>query len=836
MQCRSRKLRCDREYPFCGRCQKGKNPAQCTYEDGFLWQQPNTVPATTVFSGAAPAAAAGGGGVTTSTTASPTTANHFEANSSNHNGTAVGDDNQNLSLPRIIADRTPVHTPDSGITSSWAPPRTAAPSASDALREDKRDRFLETVLGAPKAAVNQEPFMNTEVLQRHSHHHPHSGSGRPSGHYLHHYPPPHYSNEQHHHRYSPGGSDEDESGRVSPSQQLDLSPRIMMRGKETRTRFNGSSVLANVMAQVRIFTFEQSRVADDIYKFPDIKSFAEDIRVSSPHMAQLRPDLERVKRGVWKKEPLNKPLPVPDTMTLIILLPSRRVVDDLVILYLTYIESTHRILHVPSFLRELEHFWAQKETPDIVSPAFVVQLLLVLACAWNLADPDTLKSKSDDSLKCYTALEWILYAEKWLQNASIKRPEITVLRLYVLLLVALNSHGMERSKAWITTGTMVKQAMLAGYHRDPSHYTKISMFNKEMRRRIWTTIVELDLQVALDRGMPPSVQVSDYDSEPALNINDNEIQETATELPTPRPLGELTDCSFQSVLTQSLPLRLRICRLMHSPRISCHYDEILRMDWELGRHLSKIPTWSISDADDLQSQHKVILLKALLETRIGHCLLSLHTPFAIEASEEPLFAPSSRTRMEVAAMLLSTQRRLYETARPLALCNTGDLTMQAFCSICQLLHADAGGASRGMYRSSPIEHSIPLLSDSVLSLHRAHHQSDSNLSRVSRDINIASRGHHDVSRGTTLAGRQRCQGIFLHVHDPGAGQGQTLAGTGQHVQAGGDRSGDHVCADAAHATCELCAFGAVGHGVFPSQPCKPFVLCYVMLCILPCNS
>lgn len=431
-------------------------------------------------------------------------------------------------------------------------------------------------------------------------------------------------------------------------------------------------------------------------QFPDIKSFAEDIRVSSPHMAQLRPDLERVKRGLWKKEPLNKPFPDPDTMTLIELLPSRRVVDDLVVLYLTYIESAHRILHVPSFLRELEHFWAQKETPDLVSPAFVVQLLLVLACAWNLADPDTLKSKSDDSLKCFTAIEWVLHAEKWLQRASIKRPEITALRLYVLLIIALNSHGMERSKAWLATGTLVKQAMLAGYHRDPSHYTKISMFNKEMRRRIWMTIVELDLQVALDRGMPPSVQVSDYDSEPASNVNDNEIQETISELPTARSSRELTDCSFQTVLAQSLPLRLRICKLMHSPRISCNYDEILRMDWELGRYLSKIPTWSMSDADDFQTQHKVILLKALLETKIGHILLSLHTPFAIEASREPLFIPSARARMEAATMLLSTQRRLHETARSLSLCNTGDWTMQAFCSVCQLLHAGAGDAAGGM--------------------------------------------------------------------------------------------------------------------------------------------
>ena len=432
-------------------------------------------------------------------------------------------------------------------------------------------------------------------------------------------------------------------------------------------------------------------------QFPDIKSFAEDIRVSSPHMAQLRPDLERVKRGLWKKQPLNTPFPDPDTTSLITLLPPRRVVDDLVVLYLTYIESTHRILHVPSFLRELDHFWAQKNIPELVAPAFVVELLLVLACAWNLADPDALKSKSEDSLVCYTAIEWVLHAEKWLHNTNIKRPELTTMRLCVLLSIAQNSHGMKRSQAWLATNTLVKQAMLAGYHRDPSHYSKISVFNKEMRRRIWTTIVELDLQVALDRGMPPSIQISDYDTEPALNINDNEIQETSTELPPERPIGELTDSSFQTVLAQSLPLRLKICTLMHSPRISCHYNEILRIDWELGRQLSKIPTWPTSDLDDIHTQHKVILLRALLETKIGHSLLSLHTPFAIEASTEPLFNPSARARMEVATMLLSTQRRLHETARPLSLCNTGDWTMQAFCSLCQLLHASAGEPGGGAY-------------------------------------------------------------------------------------------------------------------------------------------
>lgn len=253
-QCRSRKLRCDREYPVCGRCQKSKTPAQCTYEDGFLWQQPNTVPATTVFSGAT---AGGGPGSTIATSANgslnsivtrPPEINNFATNNGASNV------NQDLTLPRVVADRTHVHTPDSGITSGWAPARASA-SATDAQREDKRDRFLETVLGAPKAAVNQEPYVNTDVLQRHSHHH-YSGGGGLSGYYTPHYPNTHHYSGQYsqHHRYSPGHSDEDDLGRASPSQQLNMSPRIMMRGKETRTRFNGSSILANVMAQVGVLS------------------------------------------------------------------------------------------------------------------------------------------------------------------------------------------------------------------------------------------------------------------------------------------------------------------------------------------------------------------------------------------------------------------------------------------------------------------------------------------------------------------------------------------------------------------------------------------------------
>ncbi|KAL4879642.1 putative C6 transcription factor [Aspergillus karnatakaensis] len=629
-QCRSRKLKCDREYPTCGRCLKSKAPTKCSYEDGFLWQQPNTVDSS------------------------------FPDRPS---GPSIP-----VQLQLHPVDRPAAHpTPDSGISKSSARPQLTN-STNACPVEEKRDRFLETVLGAPKAAVNQDFINSTEILHRHRHHTVNPQDSR-------------------------AGSVQDDEPPVSPSQPLDLSPRIMLRGKETKTRFNGSGIFANLITQ-----------------FPDLRSFAEEIRVSSPHLSALRPDLVRVTRGLWKVKILNQPIPIPDTTTLISLLPSRVVVDVLVPLFLTHVESTHRILHIPSFLKELEEFWSLKSSPHLVSPAFVVQLLLVLACAWNLADITALELKSETTLLCHTALDWILYAEKWIENAHIKRSDITVLRLHILLVIAQNGHGMKRSKAWLTTSTLVKQAMLAGYHRDTSMYTKISAFNQEMRRRIWTTIVELDLQVSFERGMPPSVQESDYDTLPPLNVNDADLQEVSEDLPSERPLEEFTDCSFQAVLTQSLPLRLRVCNLMHSPRLRCRYDEIVRLDWELNRHLSCIPNWNVPEASGVQIADKVTLAKAMLENKIGLSLLSVHTPFAIEASREPLFAPSARTRLELVTMMLSTQRRLQETSRSLSLRNLGDWTVQAYCSICQLLHEGASAKPLSLL------HTLPGLSETLISL------------------------------------------------------------------------------------------------------------------------
>ena len=505
-------------------------------------------------------------------------------------------------------------------------------------------------------------------------------------------------------------------------------------------------------------------------QFNGLKRFAEELRLGYPSLAQLRPEFDRLKRGLYKNN-LGESIPEPTTLAMIEMLPSPAAVDELVGLYLTYIDPVHRILHVPSFLRELDEFWARVENPGAISTAFVVQLLLILSCAWNLADPETLQLKNEGRLKCYTAVKWIAVVEKWIQNFQIKRPEITAFRIQCLLIMAQNSQGVKRSRAWLATGTLTKQAMLAGYHRDPGTYSKISVFNKEMRRRVWNTIVELDLQIALDRGLPPSVQASDYDSAPVLNIDDSEISESTVELPPEKPVDQVTDSSFQAILSRSLPLRLKTCAMMHSPRIACTYEDILRMDWEFNKHLSQIPSWSASfPSRDLRIEYRIILWKAILENKIAQSLLSLHTPFAIEAPAEPLFVPSARARLEIATNILATQKRLHDMSMQLSLCCLGDWTVQAAVSVCQLLYT-GDGRHRKCHLQRNYIHSLSLI------VFRVHFSSPI-AARVLRLTSFPGGNGLAVSRGQTSPCRQRCQRVFLPVSHPRHGEDEIVARTG----------------------------------------------------------
>jgi hypothetical protein len=198
-QCRTRKLKCDREYPTCGRCLKSRTPGRCTYEDSFVWQQPKTVPSSSSTSPAAVLDRFGNGS--------------NSHNNNNNNGSQI-------SLPPAssIAAISPQPSGASASLSTrgYALPPPAGPS---------RPRFLDTVLDAPNpSAANTWMSIPENEVNGYAHNN-------------------HYHDHDH--------QDSNDQILASPSQKLEFPNKFAIRGKETRTRFNGNGIFANLFLQVR---------------------------------------------------------------------------------------------------------------------------------------------------------------------------------------------------------------------------------------------------------------------------------------------------------------------------------------------------------------------------------------------------------------------------------------------------------------------------------------------------------------------------------------------------------------------------------------------------------
>lgn len=235
------------------------------------------------------------------------------------------------------------------------------------------------------------------------------------------------------------------------------------------------------------------------------------------------------------------------------LLPPRATCDESVSSYFRIFEKSLRILHYPSFMDECQRFWESGETLRQEFTSFVPQLAVIVAIthAWeNVSAPWNEREIAADVLYSHV--------EAWLDNLS-RRGQLTMatLRTRALLILAQQMRAEKADEVWKETGKLVRSAMMAGLHRDPSEFPGIHIFEGELRRRLWMTIVEMDLAASLIYGMPIMLHESDFTCNTPSNVDDLDLFDGVTELPVPKPLEEFTDSIFQVALGGSLALRLR---------------------------------------------------------------------------------------------------------------------------------------------------------------------------------------------------------------------------------------------------------------------------------------
>lgn len=335
-----------------------------------------------------------------------------------------------------------------------------------------------------------------------------------------------------------------------------------------------------------------------------------------------------------------RPPPAP-LMDLNMLMPSRRIADELVAHYFRVFESCYRVLHEQSFYRAYNSYW---QNPQQSNDTFVSTLLLVMAMGSTFY-----KNARDELPVRAKAKEWVLATQQWLNRSSEKR-QFTLghLQSHCLLLIARHVCAVDSDLVWVSAGALVRSAIQMGYHREPSLFPEVSVYEGELRRRIWATITELNVQSAIDSGMPAMLSEDDFDCEPPANLDDADFDENTMILPEPKSPFIATQSSFQILLLRSLPTRLEIARILNDFRLTPTYEQTLELGSEMTTHILETTTFL-----ETATPCPGTLRSKLVDLHIRRFLLVLHIPFALCATQDPHFAFSRKLALETSIHMLS---------------------------------------------------------------------------------------------------------------------------------------------------------------------------------------
>ena len=331
-------------------------------------------------------------------------------------------------------------------------------------------------------------------------------------------------------------------------------------------------------------------------------------------------------------------------------MPDKATLDAKVALYFQTCETTYRILHEPSFWKEYQAFWDRPSNEESFT-SFAALLLYIAAITKCLQPNEGNIFIGDSSVDRDTALDYIETCDTWLQRQSRKQTTLIFFQLQCLSLLAKRVNGLKLKQDWTNSGDLIRLAIAAGLHRNPSLLSRgrISEFEKEMRRRVWLTIVELELQCSIDCGLPSSACGLYFDVQPPSNLPDEAFAADTAQIPAGRPIEHFTSTSYLNVSLQSMPLRLHLLQILNNPTTDLQYSDVLHYDAKLNAQLLAIPSWSDPRAD---------IPSVLLKMQILQFLLILHRPYAEFAVVNKRFSFSFTSCIDAASVILSIHDQL----------------------------------------------------------------------------------------------------------------------------------------------------------------------------------
>ncbi|KAH6652710.1 fungal-specific transcription factor domain protein [Truncatella angustata] len=236
---------------------------------------------------------------------------------------------------------------------------------------------------------------------------------------------------------------------------------------------------------------------------------------------------------------------------------------------------------------------------------------------------------------------------------------LQTLMLYVAAELFLSNDA--EMGVWILLGTIVQLAMQMGYHRDPKHFKGRSPFASEMHRRVWATIVELDLGISAQMGLPRLIRPWQADTMEPSNLQDHDFDKYTVELPPSRPETDLTPMLFRLVRGRMLTAIGAIWDFATDTR-PYTYEAVIEMDARLQDAHACIPNclkWR-SIALCIADTPQTVMQKVSLEIIVHRASIVLHRRYLHCLPTDSKEIHSRQKCLDAALKLLEYQQILQD--------------------------------------------------------------------------------------------------------------------------------------------------------------------------------
>ena len=258
------------------------------------------------------------------------------------------------------------------------------------------------------------------------------------------------------------------------------------------------------------------------------------------------------------------------------------------------------------------------------------------------------------------------YAVHCLVSGKFATANAHALEAFVLNLQCQLFHiGDGSADPWFQMGTIIRLAFRMGYHRDPKSLPGISVFDGEMRRRVWLNVVQIEALMSYQTGFPSMIPMDFCDTNDPLNLQYADLHVGMTALPAARPLSEYTPVLYTVLKNGVMKVFKKI--VAHTQSLTTPtYAETMSLDAEMRQVYSKMPDpfrprsvdRSFMDTSDL------IFQRTTVEVLHLKGLIILHRRYITHEPQSSAFELSRRSCVEAACSILARQADLHQACAP----------------------------------------------------------------------------------------------------------------------------------------------------------------------------